>query len=56
MIKGFGIFSFFVFLILCFQIGEFGPGFAVWFLSLLLVSSGVTAYALFLFPESMEEH
>ena len=56
MIKGFGIFSFFVFLILCFQIGEFGPGFAVWFLSFLLVSSGVTAYALFLFPESMEEH
>ena len=54
MIKGFGIFSFLVFLILCVQIGEFGPGFAVWFLSLLLLASGVTAYALVLFPESLE--
>lgn len=56
MIKGFGVFSFAVFLVLCSQIGEFGPGGAVWFLSLLLIASGVTAYALFLFPESMEEH
>lgn len=56
MIKGFGIFSFFVFLALCSLIGEFGPGFSVWFLSLLLVSAGVTSYALFLFPQSLEEH
>jgi len=56
MIKGFGIFSFMIFLILCSLIGEFGPGIAIWFLSLLLVTTGVTAYALFLFPESMEEH
>jgi flagellar motor component MotA len=56
MIKGFGIFSFFVFLILCVQIGEFGPGFAIWFLSLILVVTGMGAYALFLFPQSMEEH
>ena len=55
MIKGFGVFSFIVFLILCSQIGEFGPGLTVWFLSLLLLASGVTAYSLFLFPESMEE-
>lgn len=54
MIKGFGIFSFLVFLILCFQIGEFGPGFAVWFLSLLLIVSGVIAYAFFLLPKSFE--
>ncbi len=55
MIKGFGIFSFFVFLSLCKVIGEFGPGYAVWFLSLLLVGTGVIAYALFLFPRSLEE-
>jgi flagellar motor component MotA len=56
MIKGFGVFSFLIFLILCKLIGEFGPGIPVWFLSFLLVGSGVTAYSLFLFPQSMEEH
>lgn len=55
MIKGFGVFSFFVFLMMCMQIGEFGPGFAVWFLSLLLIGSGFIADALFLYPQSFEE-
>jgi len=56
MIKGFGVFSFLVFLILCSQIGEFGPGFAVWFLSCLLIAAGIIADALFLFPQSFEIH
>ena len=56
MIKGFGIFSFFVFLVLCIQIGEFGPGFAVWFLSLLLVCSGTISYSLFLYPVVFENN
>jgi flagellar motor component MotA len=55
MIKGFGGFSFFVFLVLCLQIGEFGPGFAIWFLSFLLIGSGIVADALFLYPKSFEE-
>jgi len=56
MIKGFGIFSFLVFLMLCTQIGEFGPGFGIWFLSFLLITSGLAADALFLFPKSFERH
>lgn len=56
MIKGFGVFSFVVFLGLCRIIGEFGPGFPVWFLSIIMIGAGVTAYALFLFPRSMEEY
>ena len=55
MIKGFGIFAFFVFLIVCSQIGEFGPGFTMWFLSIMLVFSGTAAFALFLYPRSFEE-
>ncbi len=55
MIKGFGIFAFVLFLLLCTQIGSFGPGFAIWFLSLILIVSGTIASALFLLPPAFEQ-
>jgi len=54
MIKGFGILSFLLFLILCAQIGTFGPGFAVWFLSALMVLSGALASVFFFLPPALE--
>ena len=56
MIKGFGAFSFLFFLFLCAQIGGFGPGFVVWFLSILLVTTGTLSYSFFIFPASFESH
>ena len=50
MIKGFGYFSLFVFLIVCSQIGGFQPGFSIWFLSVLLVGSGTFAFGLLQLP------
>lgn len=55
MIKGLGVFTFCVFLGVASQIGEFGPGFAIWFLSLLLVVSGVCSFAFLLYPESLTD-
>jgi chemotaxis protein MotA len=54
MIKGFGYFSLFVFLILCTQIGGFTPGFAIWFLSVFLVLAGVIGFACLQFPKELE--
>jgi chemotaxis protein MotA len=55
MIKGFGILSFLLFLILCAQIGTFGPGFAVWFLSALMVISGTVSSVFFFLPAALEK-
>jgi len=50
MIKGFGIFSFVLFLLLSTQIGSFGPGFAIWFLSFILIVTGTIASAMYFLP------
>ena len=55
MIKGLGYFALFVFLLLCLQIEGFGPGFAIWFLSMLLVFAGSCAFAMLEFPRELEE-
>lgn len=55
MIKGFGYFAFFVFLMLCSQIGGFSPGFTIWFLSILTVVSGSVAFSFLQFPKELEE-
>ena len=55
MIKGFGYFSLFVFLILCSQIGGFLPGFSIWFLSILLVISGTLAFGLLQLPIEIQD-
>ncbi len=54
MIKGFGYFALFVFLVLCSQMGGYTPGFAVWFISFLLVASGSIALAGIQFPEELD--
>jgi len=54
MIKGFGYFALFVFLMFCTQIGGFSSGFAVWFLSVLTVVSGTVAFSCLQFPKELE--
>lgn len=55
MIKGFGGFAFLLFLALCAEIGTFGPGGAIWFLSLILVVTGTVASVFFYLPASFEK-
>ena len=55
MIKIFGFFTFFVFIVLGSQIGGMAPGFSIWFISLLLVLSGTLTVALLQFPNELEE-
>ncbi len=54
MIKGFGFFSLFVFLILCSQVSGFSPGFSITFLSILSIAAGTLGYALLQFPKELE--
>jgi chemotaxis protein MotA len=54
MIKGFGVLAFALYLLLCFQIGTFGPGVAIWFLSLILISAGIVSSILFFLPPVFE--
>jgi chemotaxis protein MotA len=55
MIKGFGYFCLFVFFVLCTQTGGFAMGFAIWFLSVLLVAAGAIGFACVQFPKELEE-
>jgi flagellar motor component MotA len=55
MIKGFGYFALFMFLVLCSQIGGFSQGFTVWVLAILTVASGSIAFSFLQFPKELEE-
>ena len=54
MIKTFGYFSLFVFLVLCSQVSGFSSGFGIWFLSIFSVISGTLALGLLQFPKELE--
>jgi chemotaxis protein MotA len=54
MIKGFGILALALYLLLCTQIGTFGPGVAIWILSLILITAGTVSSALFYLPPVFE--
>ena len=55
MIKGFGGLAFLFFLVLAAEIGTFGHGFAIWFLSLMMLAAGIVSAVFFYLPVAFEK-